>query len=116
MIPSPPPLPIPNVLFQGKNSASPNVWPGGELVHGDKNRARLDDNKIVSACSYGCVCPTGAAREREGMLGWEDHGRRVLLLCMSGPGVLRGMYKQPQNEKCPLEVELGVWEIKHRCR
>lgn len=65
-------------------------------MHGDRNRAWLHDNKIVSACSYVCVCPTGAASEREGMLGWEGHGWRELLLCMSGPGVLRGMHKQPK--------------------
>lgn len=29
--PFPPPGPIPNVSFQGKNSVSPNVWPGGGI-------------------------------------------------------------------------------------
>lgn len=51
MIPSPPNL---NVLFQGKNSVSPNAWPGGALVPGDRNGAWLHDNEIVSVEL--CLC------------------------------------------------------------
>lgn len=77
-----PPIPIPNVLFQGKNSVSPNVWPGGELVHGDRNRAWLDDNKIVSACSYVCVCPTGTVGEDAGV-GRPRPESAASLLCLA---------------------------------
>lgn len=109
--------PIPNVLFQGKNSASPNAWPGGELVPGDRNWAWLHDNKIVSACSYVCVCPTGAVPQWEGMLGW---GGKPWLKATTSLYVwlwcLRGMHKQPKNDKHPLEVKFGVCEIKPWCR
>lgn len=89
MIPSPP---QPQCLISGKEFHVSKC--AGELVPGDRNGAWLHDNEIVSAWSYVCACPGG---RREGMLGWEDHGWRLLLPWKSGSGVLGGMHKQPSR-------------------
>lgn len=117
MIPS---LFIPNVLFQGKNLVSLNVWPGGELIHGDRSRAWLHDNKIVSACSYVCVCPTGAASERQGCWGRKAMaGGCCFSICLDlgfGAGVGWGDAQATKNEKYPLVVELVTCARRCWCR
>ena len=95
---------------------SPNVWPGGELVHRDRNRAWLHDNKIVSACSYVCVCPTGAASEPGGDAGVGRPRLESAASLYVWPWCSQRDAQAAQNEKCPLEVELGVWEIKRWSR
>lgn len=101
MIPSPP---SPNVLFQGKNSTSPNVWPGGELVPRDRNGAWL---QITRLCQHGVMSvPAPGAAGRDAGLGRARLGAAASLEVW-----LRCSWRDAQaaeQDKYPLEAEFAV--------